>query len=60
MSTFKLTAWTSDLRRFPTMVPLGLKDAEVPVVYSDPVIQLVFSNLPPYLRQKNILTYMVC
>ncbi|XP_039787042.1 uncharacterized protein LOC120653349 [Panicum virgatum] len=40
------------------MVPLGLKVAEVPVVYSDPVIQLVFSNLPPYLRQKNILTYM--
>jgi len=41
--------------RLCAAVPLFVEGAKIPVVYTDPVTQNVFGNLPPYLRQKKIL-----
>ncbi|RLN25217.1 hypothetical protein C2845_PM07G39880 [Panicum miliaceum] len=59
MSYFTLTAWTRDPFSIPTFKALQIAEPETPAVYSDPVNQLVFGSLPPFLRKKRLLTYPV-
>jgi hypothetical protein len=44
MSSFKLSAWTSDLRAIPKVVWLYIAENEM-LVAPNPI----FGNLPPYL-----------
>jgi hypothetical protein len=58
-SILALTAWTDMPKRIPRTKVLHIAEHEVPVVYDDPVMQRVFGNLPPYLREKKVLKYNV-
>ncbi|CAL4938094.1 unnamed protein product [Urochloa decumbens] len=59
MSTFKLTAWTTDPAALPISKKLFITEPEVPIMYADPGMQLIFGNVRPYLRQKRVLAYPV-
>lgn len=56
MSTFKLSAWTSDPRAIPKIVWLHIAENEM---HAAPEGAVVFGNLPPFLRHKDVLTYKV-
>jgi hypothetical protein len=58
-SILALTAWTDMPKRIPRTKVLHIAEHVVPVVYDDPVMQRVFGNLPPYLREKKVLKYNV-
>jgi hypothetical protein len=45
-ATFKLTAWTHDPCAIPLEKELIIADHEEPIVYSDPMMQRLFGNLP--------------
>jgi hypothetical protein len=51
--------WTDMPKRIPRTKVLHIAEHVVPVVYDDPVMQRVFDNLPPYLREKKVLKYNV-
>jgi hypothetical protein len=51
---YKLSAWTSDPRAIPKVVWLHIANNEV--IH---VVVPLFSNLLPYIRQKNVLGYCV-
>ncbi|CAO2186159.1 unnamed protein product [Urochloa humidicola] len=59
MSTFKLTAWTTDPYAIPTSKLLSIAEPELPVVYPDEAMQRIFANVEPYLRQKSLLDYPI-
>ncbi|TVU26933.1 hypothetical protein EJB05_29506, partial [Eragrostis curvula] len=59
LSTFKLTAWTTDPSSIPTSKLLQIPEPEMTTVHSDPTMQAIFANLPCYLRQKKILYYNI-
>ncbi|RLN34511.1 hypothetical protein C2845_PM03G14940 [Panicum miliaceum] len=50
----KLTAWTDNPSRIPRSVSLLIAEYERLATYDDPVVQVVFGNLPPYLRRKDV------
>lgn len=59
LDAFRVTAWTHNPNGIPTDVPLFISDDELPVTHEDPEVQLIFGNLPPYLRRKKGLVYEV-
>ncbi|CAL4944301.1 unnamed protein product [Urochloa decumbens] len=59
MSTFKLTAWTKTPHGIPPTMILSVAEPEPQVVYTDAVMQRVFGNLEPYLREKRVLDYPI-
>ncbi|CAN6292960.1 unnamed protein product [Urochloa humidicola] len=59
LSLFSLFAWTKDPFAIPQFRRLGIAERELPVVHSDPDMQLIFGRVTPYLRQKSTLIYPV-
>jgi hypothetical protein len=54
-----LTAWTVHPFAIPPSRKLHIVEREIPTVHSDPDLQHIFGNLPPYLRHKRTLIYNV-
>ncbi|CAL5021648.1 unnamed protein product [Urochloa decumbens] len=59
MSTFRLMAWTKDPHGIPPTMVLSVAEPEPQVVYTDAVMQRVFGNLEPCLREKHVLDYPI-
>jgi hypothetical protein len=47
MSTFRLTGWTTDPSIIPSMKLLRVAEPDIPVIHSDPGMQLIFGKLEP-------------
>jgi hypothetical protein len=58
-SVLKITAWTDNPSRIPRTITLLIAEHEQRVTYDDLTMQIVFRNLPPYLRCKDILSYPI-
>ncbi|CAD6258597.1 unnamed protein product [Miscanthus lutarioriparius] len=56
LSAYKLSAWTCDPRAIPKVVWLHIAENEIVGATAN---NLHFSNLPPYLRRKDVLSYRV-
>ena len=58
-SALRLTAWTDNPSRIPRTVTLLIAEHERRVTQDDPALQVVFGNLPPYLRNKDVRSYPI-
>jgi hypothetical protein len=59
LSEFMLHAWSMDPFAIPEFKKLLIAERDVSVVFQDPEMQLIFGNLPPFLRKKRFLAYPV-
>ncbi|XP_022679723.1 leucine-rich repeat extensin-like protein 5 [Setaria italica] len=57
LRVMKVQGWTDDLARIPKRCRLWIVEHEQQVSYDDPMMQSIWGNPPPYLRQKKGLFY---